>query len=791
MITLTAFNQETNASQLLDIDSEEVIDLNFSVADIRDFTQRNSSYSQTFSLPFTPTNDAFFGYNFNVNISTGDFSLYRRTNAVLMVDGLPQLEGYLFINSVNLTSERYEVAVIGDVGNLKDELGDKKLVDLDADWLNGFTHELTIANIQDSWDDDITYASVGADKSAIKYPIISWAVNNEYFSMFNGQDNDITTVAGAIWPSYLKPMMKVKTLFDRILEEAGYSYTSSFINDDEFNFSDIYITLSTENETVQYRWEQFSFRAITDGNQNVTTSPAVVPFLNTTTGAFDPSTVWDNGGYFFLTEAAAKYFFKLHFKLYFKDTSGGGATDADFGYKVRVDGTDIVVNDRSNGEQINVSDGKTKEVDLLFGFNVSFNQQVDVQVYNYDTGDTYQVLTGSYFELQDYWSSSIDNVQTIYLDDNMPDITQVDFLKGILQRFNMFVVPDETNPKQLIIEPYPTYMDDGVIVDWTSKLDESKEVAIEPTINIRKKNIKFQNAADDVWLAKNKREYTRKPIGSLTLFDESDLVNGEFVYDSIFGDSVLKLISTAANFPQRNMWLPYHHGINNDGNTQVLKKQLPRLYYFKKKSLDLGTYKLYEPSLLWDYDVSDYGYAGNFSDVPTTANDFDLNWSLQSIYNFSQTIGIPPKNVFDEFWKRYLNEIYSDEARVLKAHFYLTPLDIQNLKFNNKIFVKDCFYRINKITGYNANGDGLAKVELLKIFEAQQGLINCTIRVDSLNVDGSVDFVDESGTATDPTRKCCEQLGYTFVDGEVPKCYWRIIADGGSELEINVGGVGV
>jgi len=45
--------------------------------------------------------------------------LYQKTNCEIQVDGLTQLQGYLYLESINLITKRFELVVIGETGNFK------------------------------------------------------------------------------------------------------------------------------------------------------------------------------------------------------------------------------------------------------------------------------------------------------------------------------------------------------------------------------------------------------------------------------------------------------------------------------------------------------------------------------------------------------------------------------------------------------------------------------------------------------------------------------------------------
>ena len=55
-------------------------------------------------------------------------------------------------------------------------------------------------------------------------------------------------------------------------------------------------------------------------------------------------------------------------------------------------------------------------------------------------------------------------------------ITQKDFLKDLIERFNLIVAVDPEDAGNLIIEPYNDYLALGDIKYWTDKLDTSKRL---------------------------------------------------------------------------------------------------------------------------------------------------------------------------------------------------------------------------------------------------------------------------------------------------------------------------
>jgi len=103
-----------------------------------------------------------------------------------------------------------------------------------------------------------------------------------------------------------------------------------------------------------------------------------------------------------------------------------------------------------------------------------------------------------------------------------------------------------------------------------------------------------------------------------------------------------------------------------------------------------------------------YPYLGHFD------NPFEPRYDL----NFGQTVGlyypetsVTNDNLFSVYWENYMIEISDKNSRIISGSFYLTPDDIATFKFNNKVFINNQYYKVNKI---NYNPDGLSQVELIK-----------------------------------------------------------------------------
>lgn len=106
-----------------------------------------------------------------------------------------------------------------------------------------------------------------------------------------------------------------------------------------------------------------------------------------------------------------------------------------------------------------------------------------------------------------------------------------------------------------------------------------------------------------------------------------------------------------------------------------------------------------------------YPYLGHLNDpqYPT----YDLNFGQTSGLYYPQD-KVTNNNLFNIYWENFINELSDRDSRIMTAEFYLSPFDIADFKFNDNIFIKDQYFKVNKITNYDPTSQSLVKIELIK-----------------------------------------------------------------------------
>ena len=107
-----------------------------------------------------------------------------------------------------------------------------------------------------------------------------------------------------------------------------------------------------------------------------------------------------------------------------------------------------------------------------------------------------------------------------------------------------------------------------------------------------------------------------------------------------------------------------------------------------------------------------------FTTYPFNYNNFShyINYRGEDQSNVT-----PSQYVFDSedlyniYYEPYVNDIISEENKLYSCKIYLFPQDIQRLKWSEKILIGNNYFRINKITNFNALEPTVCDVELVKL----------------------------------------------------------------------------
>ena len=764
MIQLKVYKTKgVNATALfLDLYDTEPIKLTLSIEDITQ-ADATSVFSKTFRVPATRHNNEFFENAYEVDGI--DFDVTLKNYAEILVDGAEFREGHIRLQKIfrnqDLDRIDYELLFLGETRDFSSTIAEKTLCQLtmtDFDWeglpnvytnANDFTGPFTYTNIVQSWlaFPQTANLTAGFADGDIIMPLIDHG--NTYT---NGDPDQGTIALGATGSGVrsfthsinslaltrMKPMFRAKRVWDQIFEDAGYTYSSTFLNSDRFH--QMYISAFGNDETIGMQIDQvtgtnFQSNNPTNGendvnfwmyNDNVITNIAG----NFTVGA--SNTAGGNGSYFTCPGDAS-----LGGNFYIMSAS------AEMNAEV----------ENSNGPNTNVgafvrlcvvnTPGGTITHVLATG---NYTQNGNTSTLNWDSRNGgYQPIAGDIIQvLLDTSSNFVDNS---YANNTYWDCTaapgdyyspldldcehkQIDYIKDILTMFRLVMQPDNKRPNNFIIEPWQEFIGSGTTYDWSHKLVEDMDSVLEPLFNTQSATIEYSFAQDEDFINKFHFDNNKHPYGYLQFNSTNELLKGTRKIDvkGIAPTPIDQIIDTTGTHPEPTFILPSIVEVTGEQTTSnpsrpeqlPIKPKTRFLFYNGKIPITVSQHEWY---LNNDSGTAvlqtNYPLVSSYENWPVQQTSLNLNFSNDTRYYINPNPGTgyfdQGSTLFDEYWSRYISSLYNKFSRRLTAKFILNNVDLQDLTFDDVIFVNGKYYRPEKIIDAEVGAETVVTCQLITL----------------------------------------------------------------------------
>jgi hypothetical protein len=691
----------------LDLLEDIPMSLNYSISDIRNPENRDGNYSKTIRIPGTKANNELFTDIFEIDID-GSFNPAVKSDVEILIDDISVFRGDLqllrvYIKDTNFID--YDVQVIGNAPTLFQELGDKTVSALDFSDLD---HDYRYANIVASWTPTLGTGYV--------YPLINYdqTTTNVY------QVNDFC------------PAIFAKEYWDRIMELAGYTYTSTFI--DSTYFKSLIIPYSGNglrltNADVQAR----TFRSSLSGYYE---SSDIFGGIQYRTIVFDDDTTspnFDTGGNYntasgrFTAVNAGYYNLNVSIGLLLHYFNGGIDVGNTSTYNATLS---------TNNTFLNAGDYVTVQVRLQWTGNVSTCQ---LQLYKngatvlnsgfvgiFSTVVVFDEArlraTGGSLYYNGVATDTITEGMTMLMNNTLPpaDTKLRDILVSFIRMFNLYIEVDPDDTKNILVEPRDDYYLTGSnnALDWTDKLDESQDIVVTPMGELDSKSFLFTYKEDKDYYNEKYQRSNNEIYGRYEQFITNDFSKNQKKIDVIFSPTPL------VGNTQSNRIVPHIYQFDEQNNTIQRKATNIRiLYWGGLLSTQTWIIKSLVPSVT-PYPQSTYPYAGHL-DNPYSP-DVELNWGTPNELYYGYNAFISPPNLeytnntlYNKFYKAMIDELSDSDSKLVTCYLRLTPEDVEFLSFRRIYVIKGYYLRLQSINDYNPISNQLTKVEFLKIKDGQ------------------------------------------------------------------------
>lgn len=624
-----------------------------------------------------------------------------------------------------------------------------------------------------------------------------------------------------------KPAIQIREVLKKIIFSNGFTYTSTFI--DSTYFGRLFMT--TCNHKGQPHAEVVPTPGMVDGQASAgwrfedgvtteqiymqtlgagtcTASPWVVMLVNDKTPSpdwaeypNDPNNLWnlgwngflrtdDNMTSVFLETSATTFNLKacsgtaaFKYKVEAVDPSNGNVLTQFTTFPPDTNAGSITT---SSSGTVNASVQQTCDISNV---PIGMLAKVSVRLANiervnpsFDPTIKWGFVDISYNNLRSVliveWTGSFDNVYNKTVDvigGIDPDLTQKDFVKDMIKRFNLVIVPDREDPTNLLIEPYNTFMASGEIRDWSDKLDLSKEVMVKDTLSLQKATQTWTDSEDDDVKNKSIKEFAPdlNVWGHVTLNNtRNEFASGESKYESIFSPYLNEeVFSTLQGGPTAmpRMLVQYETSYEKEDNVYVdvtSPKTKPKLFYYsgtKTNAFDDPAQEYYLHQFTTQLQTYPGGVIAHaFTEFPlctpfelTVAGTNEgtigittkaLQWSTQPpeladspMFNFSPIIAYQTYgDLYNTYWAKFNNLIYDENTRIVECFLNLNTVDIFQFGFNDEIFIKDQYYQILELKNYQVGAKVSTKAVLMTLRDEFVGTCtDCDYVVATVTVNGT------------------------------------------------------
>ncbi len=706
----------------LDLKEDIPIPIDKSIYDFKDINKKKQDISKTITLPATKANNRYFQsfieYGSVQNENEDKYNVNQEVVAKLLSNSGKILKGSLELIDVITKNgvKGYKVRIFGGVVDIFERA--KNLDIKELGW-SEYTHNLTRANIKDSWTNTSGYvyglierrervgATIWKTQDLVPY-VFLYELAQKFFDFLG--------------INYNFPLLD-EARFRKILFGFGggdiITLSAQALNDRLIDYDDL--VFSSEYETMNY----FS-------SLNFTFPTYPILFSSKTNGyQLDIAKTITQDNISQATSYGAKVVYAGSYELngvinfnYFLE-KGDGVTPTTLPKVRQIAKLELRVLVNMQPKKIityTLPFDSTQEDDVSYNYAVGF--VIDELVLELEAGDEisfsvlcpavtiesnqddeYQLRTRvetqvgdeGNLELTSLAKETSDN-EPVLIPKYLPSMTGDEFLKNLITTFNLLYFED--NNGVLNFYTYNEFYDRTNPVKWTDKIDRKKPIKLEPLSSSIEKEIKNEWGKKDEVDAKFYEDRREEPYGDNVYTNPNNLAKGNKSFKTTWANIVPWFDGDQLIYPR----------FTDDSGKG--KKGVARIMMYN--GLKDGFFTLRNTNDTTSEVVAQYPLVHTFDDIDNPT--FDLNFSLpKEVYYLTNKV--VQVNLFSEYYEKYIREITDADARMLEASFYLHEQDVRNIDFRKLYEIDNKLFKLNMIKSFDADATSSTKCELVKLLE--------------------------------------------------------------------------
>jgi hypothetical protein len=625
----------------IELFDDEKISVTSSVQDIADVSKAKTDFTQSFTIPASTTNNEIFKHWYESSID-GGFDHRVKYNGYIEIDTRTFRDGAFALNDVKYKNGMLDAYSIVFYGKAKNIKDILKEDKLANLDFSSLNHTFTSTEVINR----ITSPTLG-----VAYPLFA---HDRIYDYNTGGSNDITTNTGSIYWNTLFPAIPLSFIMQKIADTYDLNFTGAFLDYPQF----------TKLWMLFKNAESFS-QKLTPLQVNFTTKNAALTNaeVNLTTDEIG----FQGTGYrkvrLQITTASTQPYDILVYK-------NNALHHTYFG--VVGNSNDIFINEFITTQSIN--DKFTLAIQGQAGMSftslLTYTRGTTASsAVSYTASGTSQTIGG-----------------TIDIGGYAPDIKLIDLITGLIKMFNLVIIPQDETTYELI--PLELYYNDGRYNDISANVI-TDEIDLKKTSMYKNINFKYQTSENIL----------------NTKFNDLFLSTRNFAYGDLAYEQIDSLESStfSVELPFENAM--YERKSNSNFQTITFKK------------IDLANY-IPKPLLMYDNGVQTVtpnirihlttGGHQHIVQYRRFSNDYSngtiltLNWGEEiSTWFLSNVVN----GLYKRHYENYLGNIFNIKSRLVIVKCYFNPVQLIDIKLNDRIIIRDKKYTINKLTTDLTSGE--------------------------------------------------------------------------------------
>lgn len=675
----------------IDLFKDEQISITQSIQNIRDIEKIFTSFTKTFSVPASQTNNKIFKHYYNFDIVNG-FDARLKVNARLEINSIPFKVGKVKLEGVDLKEGKantYRITFFGNTVELKDLLGDDKLQNLP---LNQYNEIYSASRVR-----ALLKRNADFQINSLVCPLITHTQRLYYDSGSHAGAGDgnlhydtghTQDQHGVKW-NELKYAIRVNKIIEAIEDRytIANGYPVNLIFDTTF-----FKNTSYRRVNNLFMWLHRKSGAVENLAGDYTTEHLVNDWIPSSMNfsGFQIDSVYLDTGYL---DGGTQDLDR--FNLIARPVD----LNADYTVKVDREGNTIFQSAEVSGVQtFNLEDyyenGSYYEVFIISDTAVSFTRLEWDIAYYYENQYGEEDFTAFSYDTEPFTTST---EFEFIISQQIPDIKVIDFLTGLFKMFNLTAYVNEelsdAENTYVKIEPLNTYYDTYETHDISEYVDIKKQV-VDTALPYRRITLTYKDTK--TFLANRYSQLANKQWGEIDYStNESDLAGSLYKIELPFGHMQYERLRDEEDNTLKN--IQYGYCVNESQNAY---KGQPLLFYPVLQNAGGISFASNVPNgVIEDHEILTGSICMPSNSVtfsPTGTGVQNINFENE-INEWTSTTEFT-STLFEDFYKDYLVDTFSQKRRLTKVTAYLPIKLFTLIKLNDKIVYNEKLYRINTMT---------------------------------------------------------------------------------------------